>query len=114
MRLTLGFPSRGEQPLRGDGGPVADINHGLNSEQLMVLQQQCRRQHCSSVDWLHPDLVGRAGDGHGLSPRASRPCYQQPRDGQGRSYVSIDDVRRSSLPFEHRLDSGSPPQRAPH
>ena len=68
MRLTLGFPSReAEQALlRGDSSPVADIDHGLNSEQLMVLQQQCRRQHCSEVLIGYIlDLVGASRrDGH--------------------------------------------------
>lgn len=116
MRLTLGFPSReAEQALlRGDSSSVADINCSLNSEQLMVLQQQCRRQHCSEVLVGYIlDLVGASRrDSHGLSPRAGQALLSAAQGWsmlEGRSHVSIDDVQ-SVFPAvaEHRLDAGSP------
>jgi MoxR-like ATPase len=119
MRLSLGFPERAAEQalLTGAGGHPDTIATGLGPADLLALQRQAARQHCSDaligyvLDLLARSRVGGTG-GMPLSPRAGLGLLAAARAWsllEGRDHVLPDDVQAVLTPVcEHRLDGGQP------
>ena len=117
MRLSLGFPEREAERalLEGRGELPEAVGSSLAPTDLLALQEQAERQHCSPAlldDVL--DLLERSripqGDGLPLSPRAGLALVAAARAWsllEGRDHVIPDDVLAVLEPVcEHRLDGG--------
>lgn len=119
MRLSLGFPERAAEQalLTGAGGHPETIATGLEPADLLALQQQAARQHCSKalIDYVLDLLARSRASGMGgmpLSPRAGLGLLAAARAWsllEGRDHVLPDDVQAVLTPVcEHRLDGGLP------
>jgi MoxR-like ATPase len=119
MRLSLGFPEREAERalLEGRGGRPEAMAPSLGPADLVALQRQAERQHCSQalLDYVL-DLLERSrvpeGDTLPLSPRAGLALLAAARAWsllEGRDHVTPDDVQAVLEPVcEHRLDGGRP------
>ncbi len=119
MRLSLGFPERAAEQalLTGAGGHPETVATGLGPADLLALQEQAARQHCSGalIDYVL-DLLARSRvsgmGGMPLSPRAGLGLLAAARAWsllEGRDHVLPDDVQAVLTPVcEHRLDGGQP------
>jgi MoxR-like ATPase len=117
MRLSLGFPEREAELalLAGEARRPEAIGPCLTAADLLALQDQTTRQHCSPallnyvLDLLAASRVGH-GDGLPLSPRAGLGLVAAARAWsllEGRDHVTPDDVQVVLEPVcEHRLDGG--------
>jgi MoxR-like ATPase len=119
MRLSLGFPEREAERalLEGRGGRPEAMAPSLGPADLVALQRQAERQHCSQalLDYVL-DLLERSrvpeGDTLPLSPRAGLALLAAARAWsllEGRDHVTPDDVQAVLEPVcAHRLDGGRP------
>ena len=119
MRLSLGFPEREAERalLEGRGGRPEAMAPSLGPADLVALQRQAERQHCSQalLDYVL-DLLERSrvpeGDTLPLSPRAGLALLAAARAWsllEGSDHVTPDDVQAVLEPVcEHRLDGGRP------
>jgi MoxR-like ATPase len=117
MRLSLGFPEREAELalLAGEARRPEAIGPCLTAADLLALQEQTTRQHCSPallnyvLDLLAASRAGH-GDGLPLSPRAGLGLVAAARAWsllEGRDHVTPDDVQVVLEPVcEHRLDGG--------
>ena len=117
MRLSLGFPEREAERalLAGEGERPETLDWGLRPADLLTLQGQAARQHCSPalLDYVL-DLLAASRSGGGdnlpLSPRAGLALLAAARAWsllEGRDHVLPDDVQTVLEPVcEHRLDGG--------
>jgi MoxR-like ATPase len=117
MRLSLGFPDRQAEAalLRGEGLRPEALEHPLQPDDLLELQQRAAAVHASDDLIAYVlDLLARSRDpgrrGLPLSPRAGLALMAAARGWallEGRDHVLPDDVQ-AVLPAtcEHRLDAG--------
>jgi MoxR-like ATPase len=120
MRLSLGFPERQAERalLMGMGEPPEAAGSSLGPGDLLALQGQAERQHCSPalldevLDLLERSRIPQ-GDGLPLSPRAGLGLVAAARAWsllEGRDHVIPDDLQAVLEPVcEHRLDGGRGP-----
>ena len=116
MRLQLGSPAREAERrlLLGEACDLEGLETGLDAQQLLAWQQDCRDQYCSDVliDYVLDLIESSRQKGVGLSPRASQAVLAAARAMsrvEQRDYVTVDDVQNVfAAVAEHRLDGGCP------
>ncbi|NCA24471.1 MAG: AAA family ATPase, partial [Betaproteobacteria bacterium] len=116
MRISLGFPAREAeaQLLRGEGLPLAQLVGQITAVELLEMQQQAKKVHCSDALLAYVlDLLAAsrtAGNGSSLSPRAGQALMAAARSWAlitGRNHCEPDDVVAVfAAVAEHRLDGG--------
>ena len=116
MRISLGFPAREAeaQLLRGEGLPLAELVGQITAFELLEMQQQAKKVHCSDALLAYVlDLLTAsrtAGNGSSLSPRAGQALMAAARSWAlitGRNHCEPDDVVAVfAAVAEHRLDGG--------
>lgn len=116
MKLKLGYPSQKEEELMleqvGDEIPYEEIESKFNSEQIQVLQRQCKEIYVHPQIREYITLLANETRKNplisvGVSPRASKLLYKTVKTWaflDGRDYVIPDDVKEMIKPvWNHRL-----------